>query len=290
MKMIQKSLSLVTLVASVFSVGAQAFKGSISFDGATQARHYQTLNTIMDVASDCIEKDFALHQSFYKRYGVSAFYGSNTPYARMGRSGRMDVLRRLGKPVELVDQIKVTSCVGMTTKCLERGFNAAGQGDIWARVKSFVAQNDYDGTTLQHALQQLGWKVLYWNPDPSANSSWDSAERGTKARGNHAYFYGQVVNRGSYYGVKVDDAETLVGFGTRQPRKFGNVPFFVGTAHAGYHVFPGINGVVIEGHSMKPITDPNTIESAEFNPIKSGGAPRGAYRSGIIAVPPGYGF
>jgi hypothetical protein len=47
---------------------------------------------------------------------------------------------------------------------------------------------------------------------------------------------------------------------------------------------------VIEGHSMKAINDPNMIESSEFNPIKSGGAPRGSYRSGIIAVPPGYGF
>jgi len=291
MKTLSKSLSLLTLVASVFSAGsAAAMNGSISFDGATQARHYQGIKTIMDVASDCLQQDFELHKSYYRRYGVSAFYGSNSEYAKLDRQGRMNMLRRLRKPVELVDQLKITSCVGLTTKCLERGFKAAGQADIWASLKRFVAANDYDGTRLQHALQRLGWKVLYWNPDPSQNARWDAAERGTKARGNHSAFYSGVVYKDMYYGVRVDDDRTLVGFGTRPPRSFNDVPFFVGTAHGGYHVFPGMNGLVIEGHSMQPITSSTMIESAPFNPMANGGAPRGSYRSGLIAVPPGYGF
>ncbi|MEO5668941.1 MAG: hypothetical protein ABIR96_12850 [Bdellovibrionota bacterium] len=290
MKSFSNPLTLLTLVASFCSMSAQAFQGSIAFDGATQARHYQTLNTVMDVASDCLQKDYDLHKSFFRKYGVSAFYGSNSAYAHTSRQGKIDMLRRLGKPAELVDVLKVTSCVGLTMKCLERGFVAAGQNDIWARVKGYVSQNGYDGTTLQAALGKLGWKILYWNPDPSQNSNWDAGERGMKSRGSHSDFYHGVMSRQSYYGVHVDDAETLVGFGTNTPRKFANVPFFVGTAHGGYHVFPGMNGVVIEGHSMKAINDPNVVESAEFNPIKNGGAPHGNYRSGIIAVPPGYGF
>jgi hypothetical protein len=290
MKLHNACLSLLTAASALLSFQVSAFQGSISFDDSSRARHLQGIDKIMETADDCLQADFDLHKDFFRKYGVSAFYGSNSAYAKSSREGRMAILRSLRKPVELVDQLKVTSCVGLTTKCLERGFRAAGQADLWARVKSFVALNDYDGTKLQHALQQLGWKVLYWNPDPSQNAAWDAAERGQKSKGNHSVFYSGVTNRNSYYGVRVDDAETLVGFGTRVPRKFQDVPFFVGTAHGGYHVFPGMHGVVIEGHSMKAINDPNMIESSEFNPIKSGGAPRGSYRSGIIAVPPGYGF
>jgi len=289
MKTLSKIKTLSLLVFAL-STGAQAFQGNISFDEATQARHYQTLNTVMDVAAECLQTDLDLHRSHFRKYGVSAFYGSNSNYAHTNRAGRINILRSLRKPIELVDTLKSTSCVGLTTKCLERGFRAAGQADIWAKLKAYTAANDYDGTALQLALGKLGWKVLYWNPDPSQNANWDASERGKKSKGHHSAFYRGVTGSGRYYGVPVDDAQTLVGFGKNVPRKFSNVPFFVGTAHGGYHVFPGMGGVVIEGHSMKPINDPNMIESSEFNPLADGGAPRGAYFTGIIAVPPGYGF
>lgn len=283
-------IKTLSLLALVLSTGAHAAQGSVSFDGATQARHVQTLNTVMDVAADCLQADLELHRSHFRKYGISAFYGSNSNYSRADRQGRMNILRSLGKSVEFVDTLKSTSCVGLTMKCLERGFKAAGQADIWAKLKAYTAANDYDGTDLQFALRKLGWKVLYWNPDPSQNANWDASERGKASKGHHSAFYSGVSGRGLYYGIPVDDAETLVGFGTNVPRKFQNVPFFVGTAHGGYHVFPGMGGTVIEGHSMRPITDPNTIESSDFNPLVDGGAPRGAYFSGLIAVPPGYGF
>ncbi len=122
------------------------------------------------------------------------------------------------------------------------------------------------------------------------NAAWDRMEAGKASKGRHSTWYSGVVSSSRYYGVYVDDRTTLVGFGTDVPSRFKSVPFFVGTAHAGYHVFPGMRGRVIEGHSMRAITDYYTIESAEFNPIKKGGAPAGEYRSGLIAVPPGQGF
>ena len=67
------------------------------------------------------------------------------------------------------------------------------------------------------------------------------------------------------------------------------MPFFVGIAHAGYHVFPGRRGDVVEAHSMREMIAKDNIEVAPFNPLAQGGAPRWTrsekYRSGLIAVP-----
>jgi hypothetical protein len=63
----------------------------------------------------------------------------------------------------------------------------------------------------------------------------------------------------------------------------------VGIAHAGYHVFPGRKGDVIEAHSMRNIAARDNIEFSEFNPLATGGGPRWTnsekYRSGLIVVP-----
>jgi hypothetical protein len=285
-----KRVILFTLLAiTSFSAHAQ-IRGSISFDAATQERHRQGLSTILKVASDCLEADYNHHLAFYRQWGISPFYGSNSAFSKLNRAGRMEHLRRLGKPTHLVDQMAMTSCVGLATKCMDRGFRAAGQSDIWATIRRFAALNNYDGTKIQHALQQLGWKVLYWNPDPTQNAAWDRREANKSMKGRHATWYSEIQRRGTYYGIRVDDARSLVGFGTNVPRSFRSLPFFFGTAHAGYHVFPGMRGVVIEGHSTRAITDYYTVESTDFNPLAPAGAPAGGYYSGLIAVPPGYGF
>ena len=61
------------------------------------------------------------------------------------------------------------------------------------------------------------------------------------------------------------------------------------SAHLGYHVFPGTYGQIIEGHSTRIVNDPETLQTSPFNPLVLGGGPRGGpYKSGIVAVPPGY--
>ena len=68
-----------------------------------------------------------------------------------------------------------------------------------------------------------------------------------------------------------------------------NIPFFVGIAHLGYHVFPRSYGQIIEGHSTRQLNDPQALETSPFNPLVKGGGPRGGpYKSGLIAIPPGY--
>ena len=157
----------------------------------------------------------------------------------------------------------------------------------------------YYGTDLQIMLQQLGWKIYYWNPDPSKNAVWDEEDRNLNPPktpkswrpewGGHALRYASVMNNQRYYDSKVDNATTLVGFKKLTPASFKNVPIFVGTAHAGYHVFPGRTGDVIEAHSMRTMNSIENIEFSAFNPLATGGGPRWTpslkYRSGLICVP-----
>ena len=86
----------------------------------------------------------------------------------------------------------------------------------------------------------------------------------------------------------VDDYRKLVNFGAETPELLKQIPFFVGIAHAGYHVFPGTFGRVLEAHSTKKITDPKNLESAPFNPLAGEGPTGGMYHSGLIAIPPGF--
>src|SRR5690606_3860379 len=109
-----------------------------------------------------------------------------------------------------------------------------------------------------------------------------------KIWGFHAYNWLTVKKKGKYLYNKVDDISTLVNFGERTPEAIKRVPFFLGIAHMGYHVFPGSYGQIIEGHSTRQLHDPQAVETSPFNPLTDGGGPRGLYRSGLIAVPPGY--
>jgi hypothetical protein len=146
---------------------------------------------------------------------------------------------------------------------------------------------------MQIALQALGWKLWYWNPDTSSNELWDSVEKERSPTnsghtwGSHAYNWKTVQTKGVYYKTRIDDAKSMVNFGTDVPAVLEKMPFVVGTAHMGYHVFAVIKGDVVEGHSTRRITDGQTLETSVFNPLADGGGPRGHYFSGVLAVPPG---
>jgi hypothetical protein len=268
------------------------FKGTIQFSDEERRAHAAGVGEIIREASQCLEEDLDRHRKFFDRYGVSAFYGDRSSFSELSTAGKQALLRKLGKPVELLAEMRPTSCIGLAMKCLERGFTRADQLPLWKRLKAYAQANDLDGTALQNGLQKLGWKLLYWNADTSRNEAWDAAERSLNATnsdhfwGEHAYYWKTVNASRKYYLNTVDDITTLVNFGEKAPASFRELPFFIGTAHSGYHVFPGEYGRVIEGHSTRSITDPNTMESSEFSPISDGGGPRGLYRSGLIAVPP----
>jgi hypothetical protein len=269
------------------------------FTSAEKTAHRNNLNTILDAASDYLDWVNADHIAFFNQWGVSKYYGNRRPDYRT-REGRVAALRRLGKPTFLADLQVGTACILLAMQALERGFAAAGTPNTWRKIVNVLKiDQKFYGTDLQIMLQQLGWKLYYWNPDPSQNAAWDAEDqqlvplragrRWMPVWGGHALRYASVQNNDTYYDAKVDNKTKLVGFKSMQPAAFRTVKFFVGIAHAGYHVFPGRDGDVVEAHSMRDLSARDNIEVAPFNPLKSGGAPRWTrtekYRSGVIAVP-----
>jgi hypothetical protein len=188
----------------------------------------------------------------------------------------------------------------LAMQSLKKGFGAAGQSGVWDKIHNVLKiDNAFLGTDLQMMLQQLGWKIYFWNPSPSKNAAWDEEDRllnplkpgktWNPVWGGHALRHDSVQRRKVYYETKVDNGSALVNFGSSPPAGFKQVPLFIGIAHAGYHVFPGRRGDVIEAHSMRNLDARDNLEVAPFNPLASGGAPRWTrsekYRSGLIAVP-----
>lgn len=262
-------------------------------------KHRASLDIFTDAAADFLAWVNADHIAFFNKWGVSKYYGNRKP-EHTTREKRMAQLRKFGKPEFLVDQQVSTACILLAMQACERGFLATGMASTWKKINTQLkVDQKFYGTDLQIMLQQLGWKICYWNPDPSQNAVWDADDLATNPLrpgrkwmpvwGGHALRYASAVNRGIYYDSRVDDVTRLVGFRKVQPAAFATVPFFVGIAHAGYHVFPGMNGQVVEAHSMREMIARDNIEVAPFNPLASGGAPRWTrsekYRSGLIAVP-----
>lgn len=271
---------------------AQGFKSSIEFTAEENAAHKRNIDHITKTARRYLQEIWDEHQSFYRRHRVSKFYGDRNVTLDT-RNERVAALVKAGAPPALVNELQPTSCVGLTLSSLGSGFKTANDPileNTWNKIYSYTRANNFDGSALISALQKLGWRVYYWNPSPDYNEQWDKEEDNWRSKGWHAYRYGTVMKKGTYYFNKVDDRNQLVGFGTEVPSQFRTVPFFVGVAHTGYHVFPGFQGQVIEAHSMRRLDSVDNLERNPFNPLGNHGAPRWTpyekYRSGILAVPP----
>jgi hypothetical protein len=222
-------------------------------------------------------------------------------------------------------------CIDMARRCLRAAFEKVGMLETFRKIDAEVVKNGVSGVVLQRALIELGWKSFYWNPDVSQNAAWDAEDpqifpatpaTATKkavswqgAWGAHAEHWARNCSPGGgkkdpakkagvmcsneYYvsggaSIPVHDKELLVNFGQSPPAVFASVPFFLGTAHSGYHVFPGFNGQIIEAHSERGLRAKDNLEKSVFNPLaqdKQGG-PRWTkiekFRSGVIVIPPGY--
>lgn len=290
------SLSFAFALALLFTLPIASFaghKGSISFTEEERVRHEAGQDQILSAAAACLQNEISHHLAFYKRFGVSPFYGDRSTFGKLSYSDKQRYLRRQGKSPSLLSQMQPTSCVGLTLKCLGKGFASANQADLWKRIRDFTLLNEADGTAMQAGLQKLGWKILYWNPDVRRNSDWDRREQRRNPR-NSDRFWGYHENnwalarQGRYLYNKVDDARLLVNFGSQVPSAIKAVPFWVGTAHGGYHVFPGTRGHIVEAHSMRRITDVKTLQADPFNPLAGEAPTDGMYFSGLIAVPAKY--
>ncbi|HRK07332.1 MAG TPA: hypothetical protein PLZ57_06150 [Pseudobdellovibrionaceae bacterium] len=318
----QISLLFCTQIGVLISTQAPA-SAAVSGAGFTAEeieRHRQLSPQLAQLSAQCINSVWSTHVEFQRRYGFAKYYG-NRHYGK--NYHRVDVRKatlRQNFPNlsqraidEGAPQMESTACITMTLRCLEQAFQQTGQTTTWQKLEAWVGRKDprtgsvnWFGHELQLALIDLGWRSLYWNPDPSQNAQWDAEENEIwkrtvpekphdPKRGQHVATYNSVMRRSRYYTVPVDDRQTLVGFGTRPPASFKATPFFVAIAHLGYHVFPGSFGRVVEAHSTRRLGAFDNIEMGEFNPLlgqRHGYAPRWTnvelYRSGLLVVPPGY--
>lgn len=286
------------LALAILTTALPAF--AQTFTAAEVATHKARIGVITTTAAQCLKDTYADHGRFYQQWKVSKYYGNRRPDYQT-QQGLIEALLKYNAPARLVDELEPISCIGLTLRCLGQGFEAAGMDSTWRKIHAKLAEGQkFYGTDLQKMLRELGWKVLYWNPDPAQNAAWDAEDRQLNPLkpgavwnpvwGGHAYRLAMLQRDGTYYGVAVDDAVTLVGYKTTIPESFRRAPFFVGTAHAGYHVFPGQFGQIIEAHSMRNLDAFDNLEISPFNPLAPGGGPRWTrtekYRSGLIAVPP----
>lgn len=295
-KSLQKILTSTSVVLLQTSL---VFAAPSLFTDEEKAIYYAQKESLVREAAECLDGIYSEHIAFYNQHGISKFFGNRRKdYAT--REGRIAALKKYGASARLVDELEPISCIGLTMRCLEKGFNKIGLQKAWAKIYAKLAvNNNFYGTDLITHLHDLGWTTVYWNPDPSKNPQWDQEDRRINPLkpgkswnpvwGGHQYNYNSVMKKGIYYGIPVDDAETLVGFGANPPIEFRRVGFFVGVAHAGYHVFPGRDGEVIEAHSMRDLNSKDNLEFSEFNPLGKNGGPRWTrterYRSGLIAIP-----
>lgn len=291
------------------------YSGKPEFSEREIEIHKNRIDEFLRVSKDCLENHRERHLDFYrdncgrtrsgKKVCVSKFYGDRRYSMRRNQrrsDGQLleylpDALKRSGFDPSLANEMESTSCIGLALECLRQGFRATDQIQQWDKLRSYVYLNNVGGTSLQDGLQKLGWNIHYWNPSPLSDiielaQKWDAEEKGWQSKGWHEYRYYRVRNDSQYWYNTVDNKWDLVGFLTSTPRKLYRYPFWVGTAHTGYHVFPGTYGQVVEAHSTRHFTSVDNLEFSNFNPLDPSGkgGPRWSrtekYRSGLIALPP----
>lgn len=317
MKPFVVALALLSISSTALAAG---YKGELSFTPEEVEAHKAGIATISAGVARCLKGEQDRHNYFHERIGISAFYGDQSSFAQKKVDGMIVATTKEEKRAQLqafgieeslarqlipdvpcrieerkCNMLQPTSCIGLTNKCFKRGFEEAGQGETWKKLHSYVRANGVAGDALLDGLQKLGWKIYYWAPDTRSLARFDAEEREKYpgnprgAWGQHAAAYQSVTTRSRYVRNTVDDSTSLVDFGARTPELIRRAPLFVGIAHLGYHVFPGTYGMITEGHSARALSDGQTVESEPFNPLAVNGGPRGGpFRSGLIALPPGY--
>ena len=292
----------------------------LQFSQEEVSLHLAESQRFSQIARSCLLNYKKEHLSFYKNHCVtrrrgifrrrtetnclSKYYGdrkySKKPNQRRSDGRRLKYLipelEKYDFPIEWMQEMEPISCVGMAINCLRESFQKTNQESAWKKLRLYIVKNHSGGTAIQEALRKLGWKVFYWNPASPDTlieraRKWDQEEKNWQSKGWHEYRYLNVQRKNRYYFNTVDNKEELVGFEKTPPAYLKTIPFWMGTANTGYHVFPGTFQDVVEAHSVRPITSIDNLEFSQFNPL-NGEGPKWTgsekYRSGLMAIPPGY--
>lgn len=259
-------------------------------------------NNIVQNSRISISKYIERHADSFAKTGIGSMYGPNSSYAKMPLAEKARYLAQNKKPGTFPAMPTETSCIGFVLGNLNYGYNKSGLGKQWDKIDAIVRENSGQGTYLLNELRKDGWKIIFWSPDAKnpttrvASASKDADHHQwayAMARDNKGYMPGVLSYGKVFEGVPVD--YLALNYRPTDPRItlrnikaeeiLRKIPFFVGVANGGYHVFMGSDGMVIESHSTRNPSDQTNIE---IRPLNQFGLLRGeSYLSGIIAVPPG---
>jgi len=300
--------------------------------------HRERMPEFSKIASACVQKHLEDHQSFHEAYGVSNYIGVNTrilvgknlvPLKSRWKEGESDAKlqelvvasyadwepknKQLKKQATIGSadkkRIKNMSCIGMTINCMKEAFVGTNQAGVYEKFITYYRKpgkagiQAYTGHPMILGLKYgFGWKVAYWNPNPSEDSlKWMDTAPGDPPFRNHKLRYEEVLSSNSYYKIPVDlllVGEEEWGQDHRQvPKLLQSTPFGVFGTTDFYHVGPFSKGQITEAHAgmmwfaqNSSATDyeksKRVIESNPFSPFATNGAPRGHYPTGIVAIPP----
>lgn len=262
----------------------QSFNGNISFTASEIALHKNRVSEAAKHARDCVRSALAYQEEFSKvpeHFGFSPYYGANNKQDLLEIISSISPALSQRETSRLSKRMIPVSCVGVTLKCLEKGFVEAGLGAIWTKIHRFRCANKTRGIAVQYALRQLGWKTVYWNNgvQPSRNLK----------RGVNGFTYGLLD-------LPVDSTNGYPDTSQPVPSHLRSIPFGFGTAQDGFHVFIASSNddgefVTIEGsvgNMPVLVSEVNSkYPSGAFyqNPVGNLGV-MSEYGDGIIAVPP----
>ncbi len=213
---------------------------------------------------------------------------------------------------------KVTDCTEIVFEVLRKTFAQQGKSADWAKVEAKYRANikarggggKGSGLDLQAALQsELGWKGIYWAPDPSfaykgSEAPQDQRHLSGRVKGDEAdYGAGLAKSKGTYYkdfgkkgypGVSIH--QRVTGYGPEKGsttvadrtglNKLKKLPFGVMSAHGGHHMTLITSGKVTEVHWRSPATSPDVITQEDLETWAIGPSSGIRYfASGAIVAP-----
>lgn len=278
------------------------------------------------VGRDSIKKAIRDDRAHFQKTGVGLFYGSKSSYSPIKKlqsasdtmwsdidrfSYIKTVLRKdfvhslssttaidsyVGSLVGNQDQLprngdlEMTSPVLWVLKHVKAAYTAAGKKERGEQIDRIVASSGDSPVVLIMELQKDGWHSIYWNPDVNTPAETDQGKKSLHERS------WQEASRGEYMNGKIKVDYSLINYRpshrskTKKTisslRKLKRVPFWIGMANYGKHVFAGYHGNLSEAYSMEMPTSPRLIMNSEFANW-SGHYKSEKLLSGIIMVPPG---
>lgn len=226
------------------------------------------------------------------RFGFVKMSLKKTFVQTLGSSSSLDAY--VGRLVGIQDaderygDLQMISSVIWALKHVRAAYEAAEKTERADQIYRIVMDRGGHAKDLIVELQKDGWHSIYWNPDVALPDddkkaslhlrSWQEAQKGTYFNNTIKVDYLLTNYRPTKGSKTKKDLSSL--------KKLKRVPFWVGLANYGRHIFVGYQDHLSEAHSAEMPTSNNLIMDSEFGKWH-GHYPSEKLLSGIIMVPPG---